>query len=172
MFERGFSSHSLIPLLKIFEKKMKTSILIYTLAILYLASTPSIAGQTFFYKAEILDMTGEIGTGTTVRVNIPDLISGITIVYDKNQNPTRINWSGTRGISLLHNVVQQGMSPVFPKTNKPDSIVMIGINRPKDFINLGQWHFNNVEWHGFIEVIDEVETEFIESGKRVLGPDH
>jgi len=125
--------------------------------LLFIPISEVFGGETFFYKAELLSVD-KTGIETVVRVSIQDLLSGVTITYDKNSNPIRITWSETRGISDLKIIAHEGMGLIFPKNKKPGSIVMIGISRPKDFINKGKWYFNNVEWHGFIEVPDDVQN--------------
>ena len=117
-------------------------------------ASPHSPGPIFFYKVELADVH-ETESSKVIRINIPDLISGVTCTYNKiTEILKRCTWSGTRGIMDLTISNSSDLAHGFPDSLSPSGITMIGISRPKDYINQGKWYFEGVVFHGFINVYD------------------
>ncbi|MCC5835902.1 MAG: hypothetical protein JJU20_14340 [Opitutales bacterium] len=103
---------------------------------------------THYFNLKLEDQA-KLGDRLQLRVEIPELLSGITIKAFPDGTIEQLTWSGPKILIPLVLNPREGHLEKFPLDAEPDQFIQIGLSHPAKWINQGRSHFEGIEWHGF-----------------------
>ncbi len=105
--------------------------------------------HSYYFKAELKDKA-QLGDRLNLRIEIPELLSGITIEASPDGTIEQLTRSGPKILIPLVLAPREGNLERFPVDVEPNQAVNIGLSHPASWINQGRSHFEGIEWHGFV----------------------